>query len=71
VADPAAPTVVWTRWWSVAGGQLLDVQVDDDGARLVQREPGALAAELRWALAGAVDATSGAGDAPAPAGDAR
>lgn len=66
---PAAPTVVWTRWWSVASGQLLDVQVDDDGARLVEREPGALAAELRWALAGAVDATSG--EAPEPAGDAR
>ena len=55
---PSAPRVVWSRWWSVAGGRLLDVQLRDDGVRLVEREPGAVAAELRWALVGALDATT-------------
>ncbi|WP_435736297.1 hypothetical protein V5D56_16095 [Cellulosimicrobium sp. PMB13] len=57
---PAGPSVVWSRWWSVAGDLLLDVQLRDDGVRLVERAPGAVAAELRWALVGAIDVTAGA-----------
>ncbi|WP_265522047.1 hypothetical protein [Oerskovia flava] len=55
---PSAPTVVWSRWWSVASGRLLDVQLRDAEVELVERAPGAVAAELRWALVGAIDATS-------------
>ncbi|MFC8923718.1 hypothetical protein [Cellulosimicrobium sp. NPDC057127] len=62
---PATPTVVWSRWWSVAGGRLLDVQLRDDDVHLVERPPGSVAAELRWALVGAVDTTAPVADGSA------
>ncbi|WP_277211438.1 hypothetical protein [Isoptericola croceus] len=67
---PAAAQVVWSRWWSVADGRLFDVQMRDDHAELVERGAGDVAAELRWALVGAIDATTRP-SIDAPTGGAR
>lgn len=62
-----APAVVWPRLWSVVDGKLLDVRTDDGELAPVERPAGSVAAELQWALVGAVDATTpeagAAGDA--------
>jgi hypothetical protein len=54
----ATPQVVWPRLWSVVDGKLLDVRTDDGALAPVERPAGSVAAELQWALAGAVDATT-------------
>ncbi|MEV0894696.1 hypothetical protein [Promicromonospora sp. MEB111] len=53
-----APQVVWPRLWSVVDGKLLDVRTDDGAPAPVERPAGSVAAELQWALVGAVDATT-------------
>jgi hypothetical protein len=54
--------VVWARQWSVTDGRLLDVRTHEDGSmKLAERPPGSVAAELRWAMLGAIDATSNPG----------
>ncbi|MBE1875561.1 hypothetical protein [Myceligenerans pegani] len=52
------PVMVWGRLWSVVEDQLIDVRADGDELRLVERPAGSVAKELRWALTGAVDATT-------------
>ncbi|WP_369374811.1 hypothetical protein AB1046_09905 [Promicromonospora sp. Populi] len=56
--DSDAPSVVWPRLWSVVDGKLLDIRTDDGEIAPVVRPAGSVAAELRWALVGAVDATT-------------
>lgn len=56
--DSDAPEVVWPRLWSVVDGRLLDVRTDDGAVAPVERPAGSVAAELQWALVGAVDATT-------------
>ncbi|RPF20664.1 hypothetical protein [Myceligenerans xiligouense] len=52
------PIMVWGRLWSVTDDRLLDVRTDDGELRLVERPAGSVAKEVRWALVGAVDATT-------------
>jgi hypothetical protein len=52
------PSVVWPRLWSVVDGKLLDIRTDDGEVAPVERPAGSVAAELQWALVGAVDATT-------------
>jgi hypothetical protein len=54
-----SPSRVWARLWSVVEGRLLDVRTRDGEAHLRERPPGAVAAELEWALAGAFAETRG------------
>jgi hypothetical protein len=54
------PAVVWARLWSVVDGRLLDVRTADGELSVVERGHGAVAAELEWALVGAVEAATGA-----------
>lgn len=57
-----APAVIWARQWSTTDGRLLDVRTNEDGTmKLTERPPGSVAAELRWAMLGAIDATSNPG----------
>lgn len=66
------PSVVWPRLWSVVDGRLLDIRTDDGEVAPVERPAGSVAAELQWALVGAVDATTPDPDATpdaAPDGD--
>lgn len=51
---PESPSRVWARLWSVVDGRLLDVRTADGRVRLMERPAGAVAAELEWALAGAL-----------------
>jgi hypothetical protein len=53
---PDRPTTVWARLWSVVGGKLLDVRTRDGEIAPVERPAGSVAAELQWALVGAIDA---------------
>lgn len=53
-----APVKVWPRLWSVVDGKLLDVRMDDGVVAPVERPAGSVAAELQWALVGAVDAAA-------------
>ncbi|MGV8907371.1 MAG: hypothetical protein ACOH1Y_00170 [Propionicimonas sp.] len=56
----ARPAVVWARLWSVVDDRLLDVRSADGELTVVERGYGAVAAELEWALVGAVEAATGA-----------
>lgn len=56
--DGEAPVKVWPRLWSVVDGKLLDVRMDDGVVAPVERPAGSVAAELQWALVGAVDAAA-------------
>lgn len=56
--DAGSPAVVWARLWSVVDGRLFDVRRSDGRVRLAERPHGAVAAELEWALAGAVEAVA-------------
>ena len=53
---PDRPTTIWARLWSVVGGKLLDVRRRDGVVAPVERPAGSVAAELQWALVGAIDA---------------
>ena len=50
------PATVWARLWSVVDGRLLDVRMRDGEVIPVERPPGSVAAELQWALVGAMSA---------------
>ncbi|MFC4631935.1 hypothetical protein ACFO6V_27090 [Promicromonospora alba] len=52
------PSVAWDRQWSVADDRLLDVRREGATIKLVERAAGSVAAELRWALIAAFDATT-------------
>ncbi|MEU4385250.1 hypothetical protein [Promicromonospora sp. NPDC023805] len=56
--EGGVPAVQWGRLWSVVDGRLIDVRTRDGEVRLVERPAGSVAKELRWALVGAVDATT-------------
>ncbi len=56
---------VWARAWVVRDGELFDLRHRDGGLVAVQRPAGSVAAELEWALAGAVDVIAGALAKPA------
>ncbi|PUB29035.1 hypothetical protein C8K30_103461 [Promicromonospora sp. AC04] len=53
---PERPTTVWARLWSVVDGKLLDVRRRGGAITPTQRPAGSVAAELQWALVGAIDA---------------
>ena len=53
---PDRPTTIWARLWSVVDGKLLDVRRRDGVVTPVERPAGSVAAELQWALVGAIDA---------------
>lgn len=55
--DAESASRVWGRLWSVVDGRLLDVRSSGGRLRLRERPPGAVAAELEWALAGALAET--------------
>ncbi|WP_344100940.1 hypothetical protein [Myceligenerans crystallogenes] len=57
-SDAETPKVLWARHWSVADDRLLDVRAGEGTVKLVERPAGSVAAELRWALVGAMDATA-------------
>jgi hypothetical protein len=52
---PERPTTVWGRLWSVVDGKLLDIRRHDGEITPVERPAGSVAAELQWALVGAID----------------
>ncbi|MEU4360767.1 hypothetical protein [Promicromonospora sp. NPDC023987] len=51
---PDRPTTVWARLWSVVDGKLLDVRRRGGETTPVERPAGSVAAELQWALVGAI-----------------
>jgi hypothetical protein len=53
---PERPTTVWGRLWSVVDGRLLDIRRRHGEITPVERPTGSVAAELQWALVGAIDA---------------
>jgi hypothetical protein len=53
-----APLVTWARQWSVIGERLVDVRQEGQRIKLVERPAGTVAAELRWAIVGAIDTTT-------------
>lgn len=53
---PERPTTVWARLWSVVDGRLLDIRKRDGETAPVERPAGSVAAELQWALVGAIGA---------------
>lgn len=61
------PVVEWAKQWSVADGRLVDVRLRGRQWALTERSAGSVAAELRWAIIGAIDATGGDGSIDAPA----
>ncbi|MFD6140083.1 hypothetical protein [Promicromonospora sp. NPDC060271] len=61
------PVKVWPRLWSVVDGKLLDVRTDDGAPAPVERPAGSVAAELQWALVGAMDVATRETDAPSGA----
>lgn len=58
---PGQPAAVWMKRWSVADGSLFEI-IDADGPARRPRPAGSVAAELQWALAGAVDVAGSADD---------
>lgn len=57
-STPERPTTVWARLWSVVDGRLFDVRRRDGEITPVERPAGSVAAELEWALVGAIGAVS-------------
>lgn len=53
---PERPTTVWARLWSVVDGKLLDVRRRDGEITPMERPAGSVAAELQWAVVGAIGA---------------
>jgi hypothetical protein len=53
---PERPTTIWVRLWSVVDSKLLDIRRRDGEITPVERPAGSVAAELQWALVGAIDA---------------
>lgn len=56
---------VWVHAWVVRDGELFDLRHRDGGVVAVQRPAGSVAAELEWAMAGAIDVIAGARAKPA------
>lgn len=53
------PVRVWARLWSVVDGRLFDVRTSSGRPLLWERPAGAVAAELEWALTGAIAGAPG------------
>ncbi|MBK8460843.1 MAG: hypothetical protein IPL43_12215 [Micropruina sp.] len=56
--EATQPAVVWGRLWSVVDDRLLDVRTSEGALKVTERPFGSVAAELQWALVGAVEATT-------------
>lgn len=56
--DGEVPCEVWARAWAVVDDRLLDLRSGDGELVVRERTPGAVAAELEWALVGAVAAVT-------------
>ena len=56
---PDRPTSVWSRLWTVADETLFDVQRRDGTLTRTPRPAGSVAAELQWAIAGAISVNAG------------
>lgn len=62
----AQPTAVWMRRWSVVDDALLDIRTSGGRITRTSRPAGSVAAELQWALAGAIGVVSGPRDDQVP-----
>lgn len=59
--EVTVPARVWARLWSVVDGRLLDVRTRQGELRVTERPAGSVAAELEWALVGALDVVAQTG----------